>query len=342
MEQQRGEWHDTMGSERTRLTRRVRQLVAAMCMCVAAAAVATGCGGDSGVAQKDGMDEVTVGLYPVVNFAPLYLGEQQGFFKDENIMLKKKLSAGGAEIVPQLLSKETQIGFSNPVSVLLAQEKGLPIRIITQASQANTPKKDFSGVVVAEDSPIRTAKDLEGKTIAVNLLDNIGDVTIRRSMEKEGADPSKVKFIEIPFPDMNAALEGGEVDAVWDLEPFLTEAVEDGGRVIFYNYAETAPRLTNTVGMATEEFLSTERDVAVRFKRAFDKSLEYAQAHPSEARQAVAEYTEIDPAVLKRITLPYWSTDLNEETLQQLADAMKKYGVSKKSLKVTDYIEKLD
>jgi NitT/TauT family transport system substrate-binding protein len=309
-------------------------------LAVALALALGGCGDDSGGGSSgDGPTEVNVGLYPVVNFAPLYLGMEKGFFEEENLKITPRLSEGGAEIVPQLISGETQIGFSNPVTVLLGAQKGVPLRIFSQASQANTPKKDFSAVVVKRDSPIRNARDLEGKTIAVNLLNNIGDVTIRASMEKAGADPTNVEFTEVPFPDMNAALDAGRVDAVWVLEPFLTEAREKGARVIFYNYAETAPRLTNTIGVVTEKYLQENGDVVKRFQTAYKRALSYAQSHPDEARQAVSEFTEILPATLKRITLPYWPPDLNQPSLQALADAMTEYGVTKEQIDVSEFVE---
>jgi NitT/TauT family transport system substrate-binding protein len=327
-----------MNRESPNRAHRALALVAVMLACVAAGA---GCGdGDGGGgASEGGVTTVKVGLYPVVNFAPLYLGMEKGFFRQERLKIEPKLSEGGAEVVPQLVSGETQIGFSNPVTVLLGAQKGVPLKIISQASQANTPKKDFSAVVVPKGSPIRTARDLEGKTVAVNLLDNIGDVTIRTAMEKQGADPRKVKFTEVPFPEMNAALDARRVDATWNLEPFLTEAKDRGGRVLFYNYAETAPRLTNTIGFVTEQYLEQDRDVVRRFQSAYDRSLEYAQRHPAEARQAVSEFTKIEPATLKRITLPYWSTDLNEPSLQTIADGMKKYGVSKERIDVSETVE---
>jgi NitT/TauT family transport system substrate-binding protein len=317
----------------------VRRCLTALALTALALA---GCGGDSGggSTEKGGITKIAVGAYPVVNFAPLYLGREKGFFRDEKLEVEPKLSEGGAEVLPQVLKGDTQFGFSNSVTVLLAASKKLPIKIVSQASQANSPRKDFSAVVVKRDSGIKTAKDLNGKTIAVNTLKNIGDVTIRAALAKHGADPSSLKFVEVPFPDMNQALDAGRVDAIWALEPFLTEATRHGGKVISYNYAEVAPRLTNTLGFASEKYIQEHGDVVDRFVRAYNRSLEYAQSHPAEARQAVSTYTEIEPATLKKIVLPYWSKDLNEPTLQKLADLMREYGLVKERIDVNEVVEK--
>ena len=308
---------------------------------VVAVAALVGCGdsGGGGSQEEGGVTKIAVGAYPVVNFAPLYLGREKGFFRDEKLEVTPKLSEGGAEVLPQVLNGETQIGFSNSVTVLLATSKDLPVKIISQASQANSPKSDFSAVVVKGDSAIKTANDLEGKTIAVNTLKNIGDVTIKAALEKKGADPAKLKFTEVQFPDMNQALDAGRVDAIWALEPFLTEAKQNGGRVISYNYADVAPRLTNTLGFASEKYIAEHGDVVDRFRRAYERSLAYAQTHPVEARKAVSTYTKIEPRVLKKIVLPYWSKDLNESSLQQLADLMQRYGILKEHLDVSKVVE---
>lgn len=326
--------------------RRSARASLALALALVLAVVGAGCGGGGGGGQANkeqtsqrGNAEVTVGLYPVVNFAPLFLGIKKGFFDQQHIRIKTQMFAGGSQIIPGLIGNKIDIGFSNPVSVILAAQKGLPVRIISQASQARSATHGFSGVVVLKSSPIKSAKDLEGKTVAVNLLKNIGDVTIKYSIEKAGGDPSKVKFTEIPFPDMNQALQQHRVDAVWDLDPFLTQARKDlGARVLFYNYAETAPHLTNTVGMATQSYIQQNKDVVDRFVKAYNQSLDYANAHPDEARQVVASYTKIAPDLLKQMVLPYWSSDLNLPSLQKQAQLMQKYGVTDKTFDVKSIV----
>ena len=71
-------------------------------------------------------------------------------------------------------------------------------------------------------SDIKEPKDLEGKTIAANTLNNICEVTINATLEEKGVDVSKLKYTEIPFPEMVGALEKGRVDAACVVEPFVS------------------------------------------------------------------------------------------------------------------------
>ena len=72
-----------------------------------------------------------------------------------------------------------------------------------------------------------------GKTIAVNALKGVGEVMIKAALKKRGVDPNSVKLLALPFPAMRAALENGQVDAVWTPEPFLSQALNlDGARIV--------------------------------------------------------------------------------------------------------------
>ena len=84
-------------------------------------------------------------------------------------------------------------------------------------------------------------KDLAGKKIAVNTQKNIGDTTVRESVRKDGGDPSNIKFVEMPFANMPAALEKGDIDAAWVVEPSLAVAKDMGARVVAWNFVDAAP-----------------------------------------------------------------------------------------------------
>src|SRR6266496_905076 len=220
-----------------------RQLLAVPVAALLAGAAA--CGGSSGGgSSQGGVDKVTVGVIPIVDVAPIYLGKQLGYFSDAKIDLTLQQTQGGAAIVPAVVSGQYQFGFSNMTSLLIAQSKGLPLKVVAAGnSSTGQAGADFGAVVVPQDSPIHTAKDLEGRSVAVNNLNNIGDTTVRASVRKAGGDPSKVKFTELAFPDMPAALAGHRVDAAWVVEPFLTVATQQGNRVVAWNFVDTAPNL---------------------------------------------------------------------------------------------------
>ena len=268
-----------------------------------------------------------VGVIPIVDVAPIYLGNQQGFFKEQNLTLDLQLAQGGAAIVPAVVSGDYQFGFSNLVSEILAVSKGLKIQIVAQGVQANDDKTKDSWAILALNSALTTCKSLEGKTIAVNTLKNIGEISIKAACEKEGAGVSSFKLIEMNFPDMLPAMQAGRIDAMWTAEPFSTQAKQAGAHVISYNMVATEPHMTVATYFASGDYISKNKDVVTRFRKALDKSLDYANAHPDAVRQIVGTYAKIPTAALNDMVLPYWSHDLNKPSIDKVAGLMVKYGV---------------
>ena len=301
---------------------------------VAAALLVAGCGGDDdggdGGGSGGGGEAVTlkVGVIPIADVAPLYLGMKKGFFKDEQLTIEPQLAEGGAAITPAVLSGDFQIGFSNTISLLIAASKDLPIQIISQGVLAGKDRSEaWADLLVLKDGPIKEPSDLEGKTIAVNTLNNICEVTIKASLEKDGVAVDQLEFAEVPFPDMNAALEQGRVDAACVVEPFVSQGKAGKARGIDPFYIRTAPDLTVATYFTSTQYAEENADVVDRFVGAMNRSLEYAQSNPDEVRDILLEYTEIPPEAADQIKLPIWRTDLNEPSIELLAELSQKYGL---------------
>jgi NitT/TauT family transport system substrate-binding protein len=308
--------------------RRVSSLGAAVLSALFAAAA---CGGSAAPQTADATPSpvsITVGVIPIVDVAPIYLGLKQGFFKEQNLTLDLQQAQGGAAIIPAVVSGQYQFGFSNVVSELNAVSRGLQLKIVSQGVQAtDNPNSDYGAVLVKPGSTIKDCKGLEGKTIAVNTLKNIGEVTIKAACDKQSANVSSYKFIEMGFADMLPAIQKGTVDAEWTVEPFVTQAKQAGAQVITYNYAATAPHLTVATYFASGDYVKQNPGVVKRFATAIGKSLDYANAHLDDVRQIVTTYTKISADAAKAMVLPYWSHDLNKPSIDQIATLMQKYGL---------------
>jgi NitT/TauT family transport system substrate-binding protein len=297
-----------------------RPLVSLVAAALLLAVAGCGSSDDEPPAASGGTTQVKVGVIPILDVAPIYLGKEKGFFSNRGMELTMETGQGGAAIVPGVVSGQFQFGFSNVTSLLIAQSRGLPLKVVANGvASTSKDKADYSGVVTRDDS-IRTAADLAGRQVAVNTLKNIGDSTIRASVRKAGGDPSSIKFTELAFPDMPAALEAGRVDAVWVVEPFLSATLAQGGRLVASNYVDTAPDLTVAVYFTSEQLLRDDPDLAKRFTEAMNESLAYADAHPDEARQVLTTYTQIDEAVIPDLTLPKWPAEINRESVETLAN----------------------
>ena len=294
---------------------------------LATSLLATACGSDNNQAATSTPgqpDKVTVGVIPILDVAPIYLGQERGFFKDHNIDLELKQADGGAAIVPAVVTGDYQFGFSNTVSLLLAQSETLPIKAVANGvNSTGEDGKDFAGLFVRADSPIRTPKDLEGKKVAANTLQNVVDTSVRASVREAGGNPEKVNFTVLPFPDQVPALQNGQVDAIFVVEPFQQAAIAQGARKIASSYVDVAKDLCVALYFTSEELLAQNPDLVKRFTEAMQESLSYANGHPDEAREIIGTYTKIAPEIIAKATLPKWPPDINKKSIETIAELAK-------------------
>jgi NitT/TauT family transport system substrate-binding protein len=211
------------------------------------------------------------------------------------------------------------------------QADGAPLKgVASGVASTGRAGRDFSAIVVKDGSTIRSPKDLVGKTIAVNTLKNIGDTTVRQSVRKAGGDPKNLKFEAMPFPTMNGALRSGKVDAIWVVEPQLSEAVVAGAQVLASNFVDTAPGLTVALYFTSDDTIAKSPALVAGFTEAIKESLRYAETHPEEVRDVVGTYTPINDTVRIGMILPNWPQDINRASLDTVAQLGREDGIFKK------------
>jgi NitT/TauT family transport system substrate-binding protein len=310
-----------------------------LCLAATLAAGLAGCGGDDGGGGSGGGPAtLKVGVLPIADVAPLYLGDAKGFFEDEQLTIEPQVMQGGAEVTAAVVSGDADLGFAATEPLIVAKSKGVPVEIVSQGNQAAATEAEAWDGLMVKDPAIEEPADLEGKTIAVNALKSMPELCARSLLEREGVDVSKVDFVEVPFPEMTAALDAGRIDATTSVEPFVSEAKASGARSLGSYLTGLEPKLTVGTYFGATQYLDANQDVVERFARAMNKSLTYAQAHPDEARKAVTGYTEIPAKVASAMKLSFWSTDLNRPSIELIADEAERFDFVEEKPNVDDLI----
>ncbi|KHL13435.1 UNVERIFIED_CONTAM: nitrate ABC transporter substrate-binding protein [Mumia flava] len=298
--------------------------MAALTLALTLSATATACGGDdasAGDGSGDDTTAVTVGVIPILDVAPIYLGVEQGFFADEGLDVTLETAQGGAAIVPGVVSGQFQFGFSNTISLLLATSEGLPLTVVADGvSSTGEEGNDFGAVIVPADSDIKTAADLEGKKVAVNTLNNINTTTTNEAVRKDGGDPSTIEYVELAFPDIIPAIQKGDVDAGQVVEPFLTIGTSSGMRAVTDNFVQTDPDLTVAMYFTSEQFAQEDPEVVEAFTSAMNESLDYAQENPDAVREVLGTYTELDADLQEQVILPRWTSEIDVDSVELLSE----------------------
>jgi NitT/TauT family transport system substrate-binding protein len=310
---------------------------------VAALLLLTGCGGDDDdsapAGGDDGVTRITVGVLPIGNAAPLYLGMEKGFFREEGLELTPQVAQSGNELVTTLVSGDSQVAFLGYVPVIVARAQGLPLKVVANADTgADIAEDEWQVILSRKGSDIRQPADLKGKTIAVNALRGVAEVGLKAALEAEGVDPGSIKLLEIPFPEMPAALEARRVDAIWGVEPFLTQALGEGAQEVLAPYPSLGEAFPNGTYATTDNYLEENADVMERFTRAMNRSSEYATENPEEARAVIPTFTQIPEAVAQEMRLPLWPTEIDRAQLEDLIGYTQKYGIIDETFPVDEMI----
>ena len=261
---------------------------------------------------------------PIANALPLDLGVQKGFFSQQGITFKKTTLQSGNDVVLAMGNNNGDIAYAGFVPMMIGSTSGIPLQLLASSEvEGTSPSDNWQNILVKGSSSIHTPQDLRGKTVAVNALKGVGEIMIRAAFEKLGMSSSAARLTAIPFPQMRAALNNGQVDAVWTPEPFLSQILSDGGRSVMAP-GPVLGRYFPIGGYAAKpSWISANKGLAQRFRTAMNRSLVYAQSHPDEIRALLA------PAI-RNIRLPIWSPLIDRRKLQQLANYSRKYDVISK------------
>ena len=287
----------------------------------------TTAGADTTAGAGGELTPLAVGVIPITDVVPLYVAIEQGLFEEAGLEVTPTLAEGGAAIIPGVEAGEFQIGFSNVVSLVNATAAGIQLQALTGGMKANEEEPDWSAVLVGADSDISDASGLAGQTIAVNTLANIGEVTIRASLDGQDVDTSGLQFIELGFPDMPAALAEGQVEAIWVVEPFVTIATAEGAQVVDYNYIGTEPGMEIAAYFTTTEYAEANPDVVEAFVGAITAAEEMITADEQVARDAVTTYTSLTPELAAEILFGPFTGTLDTDSITNTADLMVQYEV---------------
>lgn len=285
-----------------------------------------GTSSETGSEADQGLTQITVGVLPIAPSVAVKQGIENGIFEKHGLDVELSTSNAGAAMLPAVSTGELSIAVGNPLSVITAASKGLDMKIITGYSASKAEGDDINGVVVRKDSGISSWADLVGKTTAVNALRTQGDLTIMESAEMDGADAKAVKFSEMPFPDMEAQLERGNIDAMWTPEPFLTRALKDeDNKLLGYPNQNAIPGLPTMVTFTSGKFAEENPEVMASWKAAMEETLAAAESSPDAARAMLPEFMGMDAAVAKTLPMETWDAAVPTDQLKKLAELAAKF-----------------
>jgi len=267
---------------------------------------------------------IRVATVPADSSSDMLVAQGGGFFQRNGLTPQIDSVANGNVAVSSVVSGSMDIGAINLISFAQGRERGVPLEIIALGAEYNTASAT-AALLVAADSGITHASDLNGKTVAVNELKGTAQVSTMAWVDMNGGDASTIKFVELPFRSVSDALAAHRIDAGFLTEPFVTMAAE-GNRILGKPYDGIGPRFSISGWCCTSAWLAANLDTARRFHTAMHQAAIYANQHQSETAVIVSDATKIDLAVMKASARWLFTDQPNWAGLQKLFDAGYKFG----------------
>ena len=309
-------------------SKRARRLVR-LC-CIGVAFVMSACG--------DGPEDptrVNITALPIEPTALAFYAKERGFFSREGIDARITVINDPQQAPAAVLSGTAAFSSFSVSGLAALKSRGAPVRLVA-AGALYTPKAPTTALVSAKGKRFLRAGDLVGKTIAIDAPNTPAHIGLLRWLKRNGVDIGDVRFVEMPFPQMLGPLSRGRVDAAVVPEPFLSLALQRGAAPVAYILdAVCARECLGTVWMARRDI---DSNVAARFRKAIQAAAVWANQEQNERASGaiLARYSELDPAVIAKMTRTRFATRLSPELAQPWIDLYAEFGVIPSSFPATD------
>lgn len=300
-----------------------------------------GCGGNDesattsgGSSSSAGNEPITlsIGYTPIADEAVLKIASAQGIFEKHGLKVKYTAAAPGTALIAQLLNGQVDVGVGALTGVMAAVSQKIPVAAVSAVSRDyETEGQTAYATMVASDSGVSSFKDLEGKTVAVNSLQGIWEITTREAVAQDGGDPKKVKLTQITFGDQVAALRSGRVDAISTLQPVPTVLASQGYKRLGDAQAIAAgdPETVATVAFMTKAKIQKQPEAPKRWVAAIAEASEYANAHPDEVKKVIISESKAPAEAINEAPVPVFTPAIPRANVDVFSKLMVKYGGQK-------------
>jgi NitT/TauT family transport system substrate-binding protein len=274
--------------------------------------------------QAQAPTPVRAAYIPVITWLPAWVAKEKGFFAKHGLDVTLSV-AQNLSILPGTVGRQFEFVPSTAPDLLKAVSSGLDV-VAVAASVFETEDNVSTQLMVAKDSGITSAKDLTGKLIATPTIGGVIHVSVLYWLKKNGVDPSSVRAVEVPFPNMADQLKAKRVDAVEAVEPFVGALKASG------NVALTAPLLSAgkevlfPFWIASGEWAKKNGPTIAAWKASLDDAIAFIKENPDEARSIVAKYTKLPEAVVKATPFPTYRTAITAKDIEVWANVLKDVG----------------
>ena len=281
----------------------------------------------SALAQK-----IVFGFSASTAFANAFVAANEGIFKKHGLDVEMKLVPNSATTPAALMAGSLHIATPTAPNTMQAVDQGLDL-VVLAGGGYYTKGMDDVAIIVRPDSPIKTAKDFEGKRVSTPGLNAFLHVLFRKWMAENGGDYKKVTFTENAFAQSLDVLRAGQVDGVLAVQPFLSRALETNtGRVIAHYIAALEGETQSGWHVANRKWADANPKLVAAFRTSIEEASALAAKDPSVVRKANLVYIPFPADVQAKFPDPKFKPIITPDVVQKWNTIMMEQDMLKKPI----------
>jgi NitT/TauT family transport system substrate-binding protein len=246
-----------------------------------------------------------------------------GLFEKASLNVEMTKFANSGTTMTAVLGRALDIGVSDTFSLATAISRRAPFVIIAGAGMYRT-QAPTTALCVPLDSPIKTAKDLVGKTVGVLGLRGATDIGTHAWLDRNGVKPEEVRYTEIPLPQAAPAIRRGTIDAGILAEPFLSQNKDKTVRVLGNIFDAVAPEFFIANWFTSRAFYQQNQKLVERFVDVVYQTANWANAHHEQSAPILSDISKVPLATIEGMIRVAYGTSTNPALIDPVLTALYK------------------
>jgi NitT/TauT family transport system substrate-binding protein len=255
-------------------------------------------------AKLETVDLTLVGVRDAQISSQQIIADKLGYFKEEGLNVTSQLIESGPDIGPMVAGGSAPVSIQTNFMDIILKSNDIPVKIISPLAQiAGT-----QAVVGSSKLELKSAKDLEGKTIGIPSGADVM-IAINNMATELGVDASKIKYVNLAPSDAVVALEKGDIDALAAWEPFITKAIQGGGKFLFSGTKSELPdkqgdvnwMSVHTTIQVSDDFIKKNPNTLKAVLRSLKKATDYINNNREDAIKVLAPELHLSEEELTQI-----------------------------------------
>lgn len=277
-------------------------------------------------AQSRALLPVKVGVPAIESYGEALYAQVESFYRANGLdMQPNALNGAGGPMTLAVVSGTLDAAIGNVGSVASAHLHDVGIYLIAPCGLWSSAKST-TVLAVPANSPIKTAKDFEGKTIGVSTLGDLVQAATMAWLDANGANAKTVNFVEVGTAVQLTAMQSNRIAGAVVIEPTLS-SIKDQIRIIGSPYDAIGKSILISGWIANKSWFDTHTEAANRLLATVRQTAKWANANSVATAAILAERNKIPPETLASMNRVTYADTRSFGVIQPVIDVMAKYGM---------------